>query len=102
MSGKTAIDHEHELPAGGWHELVRFGVKLGLPAGLAGMLALGSDRPLVLWLALFQAFATATAVLSAAVAIGGSAKAHAARHWREALGFALAAFLAHLALVALR
>jgi hypothetical protein len=67
------------------------------------MVALGGEQPFVLWLALFQALSTGTAVLYAAAAIvGGSAKPDVARHWREALGFALAALLAHLALSASR
>jgi hypothetical protein len=103
LSGKAATGREEDRPTSGWHELARFGMKLGLPAGLAGMLAIGGERPLVLWLALFQAFATATAALCIAAAIASGAPASpSARPWREALGFTLAALSAHFALAALR
>jgi len=65
MHGKVYAN-EVSSPADWRRELQRFGTKLGLPAGLAGILAVGAERPLDLWFVLFQGFSTAIAALSIA------------------------------------
>jgi hypothetical protein len=105
MIGKLSTEARKEAAPDrdGWCELRRLGTKLGLPAGLAGVFAVGGEHPAVVWLVLFQVFSTAIATLSMAIAIaGGTAERPSARFWRDALGFGLAAFVAHVAGAALR
>jgi hypothetical protein len=105
MIGKVSIEARNKAPpdSDGWRELRRFGVKLGLPAGLAGIFAVGSEHPAVIWLILFQGFSAAIAALSMAIAIvGGTGQKPSARYWIDAFGFGLAAFFARVAGVALR